>query len=150
MSETFKAVLVDPFTQAISEHDLEDGELFNNFLTGTVGDDRGWNVLVGADAAGASPGVQFVLHDWAVTQPDQRFFRIPPYPYALGGKVVFVGFHIEGDTCSVPDGFADMLRQRVQWCPASMRFVRFEDRQEGARFIRDVVFEGEQAGGEQA
>lgn len=146
MSEAnIRAVVVDPAAQTIQAVENLTHEAFDQLVRVTIGEDRSWSVLA---PPGKLPGVQFVLHDWAVMQPEQRYFRIRDYPHPLGGKVIFVGFNREGETVALPEAVTHWLNDRVTWCPSTMRFLRIDTVEEkipeGVQIVRRVVYEGEE------
>lgn len=127
MTESLRAILVNPFDKLIVELVNLTHQGLHEVMEKEVGDDRAIYTLA---PPGQMPGVQFAIHDWAIMQPEQRFFRIEHYPHPLGGKVLFFGYNREGETVSLPEMMREWFEQKVIWCPDTMRFLRFEDHEE--------------------
>jgi hypothetical protein len=149
-AEPLRAILVDPFLKQIVVMENLTPEGLDAAIKQHIGDDLSWNSLA---PPGDYPGVQFVLDDWAVMKNGQRYFRIRDYEHPLGGRVIFVGYDKEGFTVALPEVMTAWFEDRVSFCPETMKFVRFEEREDevpspysvsgkAKRITRIVVYEG--------
>lgn len=113
-----RAVLIDPHRQTIEHVELKSehrGE-FHQYVV-YEGD--------GVDFGMLPTGDQYCVDEWGYKRPGQRFFRIEGHSYVVPGRALVMGVGPEGETTE-PSVTIEGWRRLVTWCPASMRFLRFD------------------------
>ena len=109
-----RALLIDPFSQSISEVDY-DGQ---------------WQSIAQLIAIGSRPFTlvrmanrhHIYLDDEGLYQPLQRFFKLKQYPQPLAGRGLVLRDGEDGDETPASIGVEE-LQSLILWLPPSIRFT---------------------------